>query len=108
MAVGTRLATAANPVDGLYGPDRVFDKPRIWNHKFPLPFKLLRLERQEEDSLVEAAGVEPASASTPPSALHAYPVYCFNRLLPDWQGKQTAIPVSFNESASDPRHRDLA
>jgi hypothetical protein len=25
--------------------------------------------------LVEAAGIEPASASTPPLALHAYPVY---------------------------------
>jgi len=25
--------------------------------------------------LVEAAGIEPASASTPPLALHAYPIY---------------------------------
>jgi len=25
------------------------------------------------DILVEAAGIEPASASTPPQALHAYP-----------------------------------
>jgi len=37
--------------------------------------------------LVEAAGIEPASASTPPLDLHAYPVYCFSRWLPDRQGK---------------------
>jgi len=45
--------------------------------------------------VVEAAGIEPASASPLPSALHAYPVYCFNRQQPDGQGQLTAIPVRF-------------
>jgi len=43
--------------------------------------------------LVEAAGIEPASANPLPLALHAYSVNSFNRLLPDGQGSQTAIPV---------------
>ena len=34
--------------------------------KFSLPFKLLQLDRQEEPELVEAAGIEPASASPLP------------------------------------------
>ena len=34
-------------------------------------------------------------------------VFTFNRLHPDGQGKQTASPVCFSESASDKRHRDL-
>jgi hypothetical protein len=42
--------------------------------------------------LVEAAGIEPASASSPPLVLHAYPVLGFNWLLPNRQGSQTAIP----------------
>jgi len=37
--------------------------------------------------LVEAAGIEPASASTPPLALHAYPGPLFNYRLPDGQGR---------------------
>jgi len=45
--------------------------------------------------LVEAAGIEPASASPLPSVLHAYPVYCFNRTLPDRQGRRPAIPSAF-------------
>jgi len=45
--------------------------------------------------LVEAAGIEPASASSPPLVLHAYPVLKFNWLLPNRQGSQTAIPVRF-------------
>ncbi len=45
--------------------------------------------------VVEAAGIEPASASPPPEDLHAYPVYCFSRLLPDGQGQQPAIPDKF-------------
>ena len=34
-------------------------------------------------------------------------VFGFNRLLPDRQGRQTASPVCFSESASDKLHRDL-
>ncbi len=45
--------------------------------------------------LVEAAGIEPASASTPPLALHAYSVYCFNQQQPDGQGQLMAISVRF-------------
>ena len=37
--------------------------------------------------LVEAAGVEPASASTWLLVLHAYSVYSFSPVLPDRQGK---------------------
>ncbi len=40
--------------------------------------------------LVEAAGIEPASADPPPLDLHAYSIFCFNCLQPDGQGKQTA------------------
>ncbi len=43
--------------------------------------------------MVEAAGIEPASADPPPLALHAYSVYCFNVMQPDCQGKHNAIPV---------------
>ena len=43
-------------------------------------------------NLVEAAGIEPASASPPPSVLHVYPVYCFNWTPPDRQGKRPASP----------------
>jgi hypothetical protein len=43
--------------------------------------------------LVEAAGIEPASASTPPLALHAYPALLFSWRLPGGRGKPTAIPV---------------
>jgi hypothetical protein len=42
--------------------------------------------------MVEAAGIEPASASPLPQDLHAYFVYCFNCQLPDEQGTLTAIP----------------
>ena len=45
--------------------------------------------------LVETAGIEPASARPPPSALHAYPRLCFNWRLPDGQGRPPAIPVEF-------------
>lgn len=48
--------------------------------------------------LVEAAGIEPASANSPPSDLHAYSVYKFNRLLPDRQGSHTVSLVSFSGS----------
>jgi hypothetical protein len=40
--------------------------------------------------LVEAAGIEPASADPPPLDLHAYSIFYFNCLQPDGQGKQTA------------------
>ena len=43
--------------------------------------------------MVEAAGIEPASASPLPLALHAYRVYCFNWQQPDVQGTLTAIPL---------------
>lgn len=43
--------------------------------------------------MVEAAGIEPASANPPPLALHAYSVYCFNAMQPGRQGKQDAILV---------------
>jgi len=36
--------------------------------------KRLIYYRYYQVKLVEAAGIEPASASTPPSALHAYPI----------------------------------
>lgn len=49
--------------------------------------------------MVEAAGIEPASADTPPLGLHAYFVYCFNRLLPDKQGKQPASLLGFSSNA---------
>jgi len=45
--------------------------------------------------LVEAAGIEPASASTPPSALHAYPILKFNQQLPNGRGKLMAILDKF-------------
>ncbi len=44
-----------------------------------------------ESKLVEAAGIEPASASTLPLVLHAYPNRLFNCVRPDGQGKYTAI-----------------
>ena len=55
----------------------------------------LRIRGQPIDfilCMVEAAGIEPASASPLPQALHAYSIYCFNRSLPDRQGTRTAIP----------------
>lgn len=52
-------------------------------------------------NLVEAAGIEPASANSLLSALHAYSVFKFNRLLPDRQGSQTAVLVSFSGSVPD-------
>ena len=66
--------------------------------------KMLLLRRK---ILVEAAGIEPASASPLPQALHVYSVYCFNCRLPDEQGTPTAIPRVFNRSAPDWRHCDL-
>ncbi len=39
--------------------------------------------------------IEPASASTPPLALHAYPVLKFSQQLPNGQGKLKAIPDKF-------------
>ncbi len=57
--------------------------------------------------MVEAAGIEPASASPLPLALHAYPVYCFSRLLPDGQGKQPAILKGFSGSAPGLPCREL-
>ena len=45
-----------------------------------------------DKKLVEAAGIEPASASPLPQALHAYPLYCFNWQQPERQGPLTAIP----------------
>jgi len=41
--------------------------------KAPLGRFFLSFQGLENSLLVEAAGIEPASASTPPSALHAYP-----------------------------------
>jgi len=41
--------------------------------------------------LVEAGRIELPSASTPPSALHAYPILKFNQQLPNRQGKLLAI-----------------
>jgi len=43
--------------------------------------------------LVEAAGIEPASAGPPPSDLHAYSVFDCRRPLPDGQGKRPLSPV---------------
>lgn len=43
--------------------------------------------------MVETAGIEPASASPLPSALHAYSDILFNWQLPAGRGKQTAISV---------------
>ena len=48
--------------------------------------------------------IEPASANTPLSALHAYSVFSFNRLLPDRQGSQIAVLVSFSGSVPDVLH----
>jgi len=45
--------------------------------------------------MVEAAGIEPASANPPLSALHAYSIYYFNYQLPNGQGKQLAILFKF-------------
>ena len=56
--------------------------------------------------MVEAAGIEPASASPLPWALHAYSIYCFNRVLPDRQGTHTAIPKGFSALAPDLPQRD--
>jgi len=54
-----------------------------------------RLRTAWGDVMVEAAGIEPASASPLPLALHAYPNLWFNRTLPDGQGRRTAIPIRF-------------
>ncbi len=51
--------------------------------------------RQPLFVLVEVAGVEPASASPLPLALHAYSAILFNAVLPDGQGKHNAIPDKF-------------
>lgn len=57
--------------------------------------KKRRPETSLDVEVVEARGVEPLSASPPPAALHAYPVFEFNSRLPDRQGRPTAIPVRF-------------
>ena len=62
--------------------------------KAPAGRFLVSYQKLENSVMVEAAGIEPASVRPLPSALHAYPGLCFNRLLPDGQGRQTAIPVS--------------
>ena len=46
--------------------------------------------------LVEAAGIEPASANPLLSGLHAYPIFKFNCFTTDWQVVKTAIPLFFS------------
>jgi len=46
--------------------------------------------------LVEAAGIEPASVSSPPSALHAYFVYCLTFHWPGEQGLKRRACFKFN------------
>ena len=70
-------------------------------------YECLQWSGSTPSNLVEAAGIEPASANPPPLALHAYSVIHFNRTLPDGQGSCSAIPVMFNESTPDEFHRDL-
>ena len=50
----------------------------------------------EEWCLVEAAGIEPASANPLLSGLHVYPIFLFNCLTSDWKGVKTAIPIKFS------------
>jgi hypothetical protein len=61
----------------------------------PIPEKKKGCQMAAFFVLVEVAGLEPASASPPPSALHAYSAIYFNAVLPDGQGKHNAIPDKF-------------
>jgi hypothetical protein len=58
--------------------------------------------------MVEAAGIEPASASPLPLVTTCLVrSIVFNLLLPEGQGNQLAIPNwGFSESGPGPRHRD--
>jgi hypothetical protein len=50
--------------------------------------------------------IEPASASTPPSALHAYPVLNLITGYPTGRENLERVRISFNESTPDVLHRD--
>ena len=50
--------------------------------------------------LVEAAGIEPASVSPLPSALHAYFVYCLTLHWPDKQGLKSELALSLTASTT--------
>jgi hypothetical protein len=51
-------------------------------------------------NMVEAAGIEPASASSLPSALHAYFVYCLTFHWPDKQGLEGELALSLTASTT--------
>lgn len=42
--------------------------------------------------LVEAAGIEPASANSPLLGLHVYPIFLLNCFTPDRRGVKAASP----------------
>ena len=50
--------------------------------------------------MVEAAGIEPASVSPLPSALHAYFVYCLTLHWPDKQGLKSELALSLTASTT--------
>ena len=50
--------------------------------------------------MVEAAGIEPASVSSPPSALHAYFVYCLTFHWPNEQGLKGELALILTASVT--------
>ena len=58
-------------------------------------------------SLVEVGGIEPPSASTPPSALHAYSVFNLTGHHPTDRESTQLFRIGFNESTPEMLHRDL-
>ena len=56
--------------------------------------------------MVEAAGIEPASASDSPLALHAYPPIVLGAGYPDGGEDQRRSWIGFNGSAPGTFHRD--
>ncbi len=64
-------------------------------------------QRLENSVMVEAAGIEPASANDPPSVLHAYPnLLILTRGYPTGRAAASE-PVGFSSATPGSRHRDL-
>ena len=57
--------------------------------------------------IMEAAGIEPASANPLLSDLHAYPVLYFNCPTPDWKGVKAASPFCFSRLITGRSLREL-
>ena len=91
LASGQSTAAADHSVAVGHRPNRVLGKQWLWSRQVLPAVRAVALDRQEKPGLVEAAGIEPASASPPLRGLHAYPAIV---LTPDYPtGREDPEPV---------------